>query len=325
MVALFREKRASAIIGLVVISIVIRSYHLFQPVQVTTSEQDGLLFYLLQYLQSFSPLLLTFIFHAAIIIQALRYNYLLNDLRLFQVPAFTTALAYILCTALLPQWNHISAALFVNGLVILLIHSLFKFYNAPNPKARIFNAGLIAGAAAILYIPSFPLLIIAFLALAILRPFRLNEWFVLLMGMLAPAYFICVWLYLSDKLVYIQKEISYIHIVPVSTENLLIPVAALCTVLLIIIAGIILWQNNSGRMVIQIRKSWFILFISLLLLAPGVFFFNNAWPLALMLSTVPAAAFISNAFLNTKQAIIRAIYFWLIIAIIIYMNWVYIK
>lgn len=325
MVALFREKRASAVIGLVVISIVIRSHHLFQPVQVITSEQDGLLFYLLQYMQSFSPLLLTCIFHAVIIIQALRYNYLLNDLRLFQVPAFTTALAYILCTAILPQWNHISAALFANGLVILLIHLLLKLYNAPNTKTQIFNAGLVAGVAVILYIPSFPLLIIAFLALAILRSFRLNEWLILLMGILAPAYFICGWLYLSDKLVYIQKGISYIHITPVNTGNLLLPVVALCTVLLIIIAGIILWQNNSGRMVIQIRKSWFILFISLVLLAPGVFFFNNAWPLALLLSTVPAAAFISNAFLNTKQAVIRAIYFWLMIAIIIYMNWMYIK
>jgi hypothetical protein len=90
-------------------------------------------------------------------------------------------------------------------------------------------------------------------------------------------------------------------------------------------AGIFTWQSNSGRMVIQARKVWSILFFMLILLVPTVFFIKNAWPDALLLTTVPAAAFVSNTFFYPKRRIGPAFLFWLFVALIVYVNWFVIK
>ena len=68
-------------------------------------------------------------------------------------------------------------------------------------------------------------------------------------------------------------------------------------------------------------KSWSILFVMMLLLAPVVFIIDNTWPGALLLCLVPAAAFVSNSFLYPKKAIFPAILFWALVALVIYNNW----
>jgi len=82
-----------------------------------------------------------------------------------------------------------------------------------------------------------------------------------------------------------------------------------------------LWQKNSNRMIIQVRKNWSVLFILFLLLSVQVFFIQNAWPNALMLATVPAAAFVGNTFIAPKRNIWSAIIFWLLVLLVLYNNW----
>jgi hypothetical protein len=74
-------------------------------------------------------------------------------------------------------------------------------------------------------------------------------------------------------------------------------------------------------MVIQARKVWSILFIMLIVLLPTVYLMSDAWPNALLLATVPAAAFVSNTFFYPKRNIGPALLFWLFVAVIIYVNW----
>ncbi len=88
-----------------------------------------------------------------------------------------------------------------------------------------------------------------------------------------------------------------------------------------IAAGVVIWQSNSGRQVIQVRKSWSILFVMLLLLAAVIFIIDNTWPDALLLALVPAAAFVSNSFLYPRKNLFPAILFWALVAVVIYNNW----
>ena len=180
MVSFFKEKSATAVFGLVIISIGTRLFFWEHPPQVVTSINDGLIYMVLSRL-SFLPVpAIGLLYHFIIVLQALRLNYALNEVRMLPKPAYTTALAYVLLTALIPQWNNLTAALVTNGMIIWLLFRLLKLYSSPNPGSLVYNVGLIASCTIILYYPSLPLIVTTFLAIGIYRPFRVNEWMILL-------------------------------------------------------------------------------------------------------------------------------------------------
>lgn len=325
MVSFFKDKSPAAVFGLVIVSIGIRAFFWRQSPHIVTSPADGLIYYLLVPLSSLPGGAVAVLYHLLVVIQALRLNYALNDARMFAKPAYTTALAYVLLTALLPSWNELTSALVINSMVIWLIYRMIKLYNTQHPKTLVYNIGLITGSAVLLYFPALPLALVGFFAVAFLRPFRLNEWIILLIGIITPLYFIAGWLFLNDKFYQIPDALKIFQLIVLHPSNLLFTVIIFAFAAIATIAGVFIWQSNSGRMVIQARKVWSILFIMLVLLLPTVYVMSDAWPNALLLATVPAAAFVSNTFFYPKRNIGPALLFWLFVALIVYVNWFVIK
>ncbi len=321
MISFFKEKSTAAVIGLFIVSVSIRAFFWKHSPGIITTSGDGFIYYPLSQLSFLSGIALTFIYHLIIVLQALRLNYVLNDVRMFPKIAFTTALAYVILTALLPAWNNISSALIVNSMLIWLLHRLTKLYNTQQAKTLVYNIGLITGATILLYFPAFPLILVVFFALASFRPFRPNEWVILLIGILTPFYFLAGWLFLNDKLSLILQQLEIFRLYIIRPASILFTVITFTIVGIAIIAGIFMWQSNSGRMVIQVRKNWAILFVMLILLLPSIYFVNNAWPDALLLTAVPAAPFVSNTFLYPKRNLGPALLLWLLIALVVYNNW----
>jgi hypothetical protein len=164
-----------------------------------------------------------------------------------------------------------------------------------------------------------------FFALGITRPFRINEWFVLLLGIITPLYFWCGYLFLNDQLQGTFVTLANLfHPHRIISANIKIPIIAFSTAGLLLIAGVVTWQTNGNRMVIQVRKMWSVLFFMFLLLLPVVFIMTDAWPYALLLACVPGAAFVSNAFLYPKR-LVSVVFFWLMAAAVVYINWVLAK
>jgi len=79
--------------------------------------------------------------------------------------------------------------------------------------------------------------------------------------------------------------------------------------------------KNASRMVIQVRKNWSILFITMLLFAPAALFIGNLWPNALLCAAVPGAAFVANQFTYPRNSFLSAFFFWLLAAVVICNNW----
>lgn len=325
MVSFFKEKSTSGVFSLVIASVFVRAFFWVHPPQLVTELTDGLIYYLVSPLSGISGILLPLIYQLIVVVQALRLNYALNDVRLYPKPAFTAALAYILLTALFPAWNNISAALLINSMLIWLLYRIIKLYNTQQPKTLIFNIGLITGSTVLLYFSAFPLILVMFFTIAAFRPFRLNEWLILLIGIITPFYFFGTWLFMTDKwsMVLQQLQIFQPHII--RPANLSLTIITLAITGAAIIAGVFLWQSNSGRMIIQVRKSWGVLFVMLLLLIPVIFIVKDAWPNALLMAAVPASAFVANTFLYPKRNFISAIIFWGFVVLIIYNNWIAIK
>ena len=145
MVSLFKAKTTIGVFRLILLSVVVHVKFFIQSPEVVPLPKNVLMAPILDYIIDWPTLVLGTIYHALVVIQALRLNYILGNHKLFAQTNFTVAMCYILFTSLLPAWCNITGALVINTLIIWLIHLLCKLYNSPKPGATIFNIALITG------------------------------------------------------------------------------------------------------------------------------------------------------------------------------------
>lgn len=326
MVFLFRDKSIINIFFLVILSIGVHLHFFIAAPLVIANSNDGVLSFLLtNYVAGLPQTVLFILYHAIILVQAIRLNMVLSDLRMFQYNTYTTAMGYVLLSGILTQWGSISSALIANFLLIWLFIKLSRLYNHPSPKTLLFNTGLIVGLSVISYHPTAILILVVLFALAVVRPFRLAEWLILLMGILVPYYFLVSWLFLHDNLALFSTFLPYLQWnlpFPEWNAALIIRFSVLVVTLL---AGLYYWQLSNKRMVIQIRKNWGVMVVMLLILLPIPFIFLHAGIESAFLSLVPVAAFAGNAFSYPRRLILPNILFWLALLIVVYNNWWFMK
>ena len=326
MVFLFRDKSFISVFFLIFLCLLVHTHLLISTPTIATSEDSGITsFVITTYLIALPKGMIALLYIAIILLQAIRLNILLNEYKMFQYNSFTTAMSYILLTGFFPQWATISPALIANTFVIWIFIQLSKLYNNPLPKSLLFNTGLIIGAAILCYQPTAMLIAVVFFALAIVRPFIISEWFVLLIGIIMPFYIISALLFLNDKINLLPTFL------PCAKFGLVVPIAdvwfwiSLATIAILLIAGLITLTNNNNRMVIQIRKNWNIMMVMVVMLMIIPFIFYNAGLQSAALSIIPLAAIIANIFLYPKKMLVPNLFFALAIVIIIHNNWVLIK
>jgi hypothetical protein len=164
-----------------------------------------------------------------------------------------------------------------------------------------------------------PLILIALLALIVIRPLRLNEWFVLFFGIITPAYFIVSWFFITNQLGMLPQPQQIFHLIRFPMLPV-ITIATLVTAGAATVWGMLSVQNSGTNVLIQVRKSWTIFFIAFAGMVPVVFFITSAYPLVLLLAMIPAAAYTGFAFAGSRN-IMSLIFFWLLIGFAVYNIW----
>jgi hypothetical protein len=321
-VALFKDRSPATIIWLFILSIVVHSHLLIEPPKVLAAEDDGLISVVLnKYFTGLHPLILTLLYQSLVIIQAVRLNYLFSDNRMFSKVNYLTAMVYILLTGLFPAWSNLTPSLISNILVMWFFSNTIRLYNSPNPKTLIFNIGLIIGVSILLYHPLTILILVAIFALLVVRPFIIAEWIVLIMGIISPYYFLFSFLYLTDRFYklshYIPEwQFNFPRVQP--TVLFFITIGAVIIILLI---GVLYWQRENRRLIIQVRKNWVVLQVLLLVMLPLPFISKHAGINVLLLFIVPFSPFIAKGFLSPKRERLPNIMFWSLIFLIVLNNW----
>jgi hypothetical protein len=323
LVSFFREKSATGVFAIIMLSIALHARILIEPPEIITHPSNGFIHWLLEPLQKINYHVLAGVHQVLVIIAALRLNYILDDLRMFQRQALTTALCYVILSALFISWNNIIPALLINILLIWMFYKLAKSYHAQKPKTLLYNVGLITGGIVLLYYPAVALVMIVIIGLAIIRPFRLNEWFIVILGIITPFYFLAVILFLQDRFDSFQDYLPHLqlHFLQKSSSRALS--INIAYVILILVLGVYYWQSNTGRMLIQARKYWNVLFIMLLFIIPVPLFLANSGIESAMLLLVPLASFASNIFLYPRQSLLPGFLFWISVAVVILNQWVF--
>ena len=309
MIGVFKQRSAGNVAVLFIFGLLLKLSLFLHPKSTVATINDGKLYHwLIASLPKDQDVLYSIIAFVLLYVQALMINYLVSEYRMITRPNYLPGMAYMLITSLLPEWNYLSAPLIANTFIIWMFIYLFKLYNAANAKGHIYNIGLIAGINSYIYFPSMVFVVCIMLGLMILKPFRLNEIILFLLGCTTPYYFHAIYLFLDSSLNF-KNFFPHLSVgVPLIKNSIWLAASTLLLSVPFLIGGYFV-QTHLTKMLIQVRKNWSIVLLYLLL-AFFVPFINSddsfhTW----ILVAPPFAAFHGCAYFYGKRWMALAIFF----------------
>jgi hypothetical protein len=202
-IGIFKQKNPANIILLLIFGALIKLPMFLHPHLPVDRGDEGVFFSaILDFLRPAgekNPVLYSFLAFLLLFLQSMMLTRFMNAQRMMSKPTYFPGMAYMLITSLLAEWNYFSAPLIVNTILIFVLSGLFNIYNQENAKGAIFNLGLALGIATFIFFPSLTFIIWILMALMVMRPFRLNEWIICILGVMTPFYFYAIYLFITDK------------------------------------------------------------------------------------------------------------------------------
>ena len=312
MVALFYKRSPFNPVLLFFFAIAVKLPLFIYPQAIELSSFKGTpLFYFVQWVQlsSGKPLyifsILTFLILFA---QALYLNYFFNRNKMTSRNTDLPGMSYLLMTSLLPEWSQFSAPLIINFLALFLLSSLFESYHSADTRRTLYNMGLAMGLGIFIYPPTLLLTGWFLLSLVIIRPVRIQEIIISLLGVLTPFYFWGIWLFWNDQLSWALIEPHIAFSIPNS-----LPVVWLGGILFLLtipfLIGFYHIQDQVRKMLIQVRRGWTVFFLLFLagLFIP-LFSLNpyTGWVILLL----PLSTYHASFYYYTSFRIFPLLFFW---------------
>jgi hypothetical protein len=319
-IGIFKQRNPVNILLLAVIGGLLKFPAFVNPHVPVPQSGDGILYLqILKVLQnpgnSF-PIIYPSLAFVFLFIQSISLTWFINTQRMMSHSNYLPGISYMLITSFFPEWNYFSAPLLINSILLFILATLFKSYNQLKVKAMIYNVGLALGLAYFLFVPSIIFTAWVFLALMVMRPFRINEWLICILGIITPYYFYGIYLFLTDQWNWHKLLFQFSVGIPFVKQSAWLAGSAFLTAVPFFIGGYYV-QDNLRRILINVRKGWSLLLLYLLaaIIAPfvnsGTTFEN--W----MMVAIPLAAFHAYAYLYSVLRIVPLILFWLSVAFVI--------
>jgi hypothetical protein len=319
-IAVFKQKTPANLLLLLLFGILIKLPMFLDPHVPVERPADGILFRkLLEVIGptgKSSPFVYPFFAFTLLLLQAIVLTRFINTQRMMSKPNYLPGMAYLLITSLMPEWNFFSAPLLINTILLFVLSSLFKIYNQQNAKGTIFNIGVALGIAGFLFVSSLTFIIWVLLALAVMRPFRLNEWVLCILGITTPFYFYSIYIFVNGEWSW-NALVPHISVGIPDIKQSAWLAGSVFLLMIPFLAGGYYVQDNLRRMLIHVRKGWSLLLLYLLasLLLP---FINNSdtfenWVMAM----IPMAAFHACTYLYATLRIFPLLLFWLTVAFVL--------
>ncbi len=325
MLNLFRSYNPYSVIALFLLAIFLKLAILLHPEMPYVIEESQVIWLklagFLKTMLGGSSFLLTFFALVNLFGQAIFLNRIANRHHLFPKATYLPALTYILVTSLFRDWNYLSAALVSNWLLLAMLSSMLQLYAAADARKQIFNIGCFISLTAMLVFPNIVFVLLLLLALGILRPFKIAEWTVGLLGIITPFYFLAGILYLTDNMALLSRVATIGFSLPKSIAGPEVVFTVLGFLVASLAAGILYLNYFMSRMLFQNKKWWWVVIAAFFIsIVAGVFTIAkgyNQW----MALLVPASFIIANVWFSERKKWITTIFFYLFAAVIIFAQW----
>jgi hypothetical protein len=324
LIGIFRQKTPANVIILLVFGLLLKLPMFLNPHLPVVQPKDGILFhaivnYLLPAAKSW-PGFFPAITYLLLFVQAITLSRIMNDHRMISHSNYLSGMAYLLITSFFPEWNYFTAPLLINTVLIWILGWLFRSYNQPSAKALIFNMGLAIGICSFIFFPTVAFILWIFMALMIMRPFRIDEWLLCLLGATVPYYFYGIYLFFTDQWSF-QKLVPYLIFKPPALRQSIWLAAGSLLLMIPFLTGGYFVQDNLRRMLIQVRKNWSILLLYLLVafFTPFLNTVNDYenWVLA----AVPFACFHACTYFYPQRKLFPLILFWVTVGFILFIQY----
>ena len=320
MIGIFKQKSPANILLLLILGVLIKLPMFLHPHVPTEKPGEGILFKaILNFIEPSGKsfrLIYPLLAFGLLFLQALILTRFMNSQRMLSRPTYLPGMSYLLITSLFPEWNYFSAPLIINTILVFVLTRLFSIYNQSNASGTIFNIGLSLGIASFLFFPSLTFIIWILLALMVMRPFRLNEWLICLLGITTPFYFYAIYLIITDQWSWSAIWPYFSLDLPPVGQSAWLAGSAFLLIVPFLMGGYFV-QDNLRKILIQVRKGWSLI---LLYLLGAIFipFVNSSdtfenWVMA----AIPFAAFHACAYFYANLRIIPVLLFWLTVAFVL--------
>jgi hypothetical protein len=251
-------------------------------------------------------------------VQAVLLNNLANKHRLFTAPNYLVGMCYLLFTSLFLEWRYLSAPLVIATLAIWILYILANLAALQNPKTVLLNVGLIIGVATFFYFPTLAFTLMVLFGLALTRPFKIVEWFIVVLGVVTPYYLLVSIAFLTDNLKgYKFPGVSVNLPVLLNTawaNTAIFGVAAFA------LLGFFYVQRNFRKQLIQTRMSWrlVLLYLAIACIIPII---NETKTFSYwILCAAPLAILAAGFFYYNKRSWVGTAAHWGFVVIILVIN-----
>ncbi len=244
-------------------------------------------------------------------LQTVIINKIATDQKLFPRNNYLVGMSYLLITSIF----HIglSSALLSISILIWILSILFNMSNQGNPKKNIFNIGLLTGFAILIFFPTFLFVFVVLFGLLIFRPFRIQEWFIVILGIVAPFYFVFAFGYLLDKFEMLHLPGLYFRIPKFHLTAF--EISSICLTILLSIIGFVFAQSNMRKLLVQSRNCWTII-STFLFFALFIPLFNKTPQFQFTLfSLLPASIFVASNFYYPEKKWFINLSHWILVAL----------
>jgi hypothetical protein len=322
-IGIYKQNNPGNTFILLMYALVLKFPSFLRPMSPLRQEEDHYLYnWLLNFL---SPLHIPDVGYAIlafllILIQASLLNRICNVLKMFPKASFLPAMSYILLSSLLPEWSQFSAPLLINTFLVWMFYRMSMLYNTSNPNVSVFNIGLIIGLMTLVNEPAILFVLLIPFALFIMRPFRIREWLIGFLGVTTPYYFLGITLYLTDKFE-LNRVIPSIKLDFPAIPSSIASTIAITMLVIPFVQGGYYVQDNLNKMLIQVRKTWSLLLIFLIIslliiLVNGGNHYVN-WICCLM----PLAVFHAAAYFYPTRSMVPSLIHWVIFLFALTVNY----
>jgi hypothetical protein len=179
--------------------------------------------------------------------------------------------------------------------------------------------GLILGLSVLFYFPSIIFLLLVFLCLLIIRPFKLTEWILIILAILTPFYFLWGMMFLfkiNTHLIYPLVGVNLPHFKFSSFE-----LSAFILIIITASIGFVFIQNNMMKLLVQSRKSWTIFYLFLFFTLLLIFLNPHTGFVFCYTVIIPLSAIASSAFYYPSKRWFPFVSHWSLFLLALYIGY----
>ncbi len=278
MLQIIRNNSPFTVLILFIFSLLIRLPALSDPVMPLPVEGlpvYNLLLHMTGFLVGGSVFGFTLLTALLLFLQALYLNTIVIRRRLASRPTHIPVYGYLVLTAIFPGFGHFSNLIFVNWCMLGALDMMLRFSQPANPRKHIFNAGFLVGMSTWFHFSSVGFIPLLLLGLLLLRSFNPREWFVILLGICTPVYFLAGLLFLTDRLHELQYWPDPVRALSGRIDISVYTVGAVAGIMAMGAAGLYVLRRQMSRAAVFMRRGWSLVVCYAGMALPVAFFMSG--------------------------------------------------